>query len=199
MILLREPSCARIRCFLGEQRSLPFSYPEVGASREGTPPGYPLNGELAFGQGDLPQAVGLFEEAPALCRGLGDDTGVAAVLAELGQVAREQENNARAVKLSEEGLALGRRLRDSRVAAIALGTLGRVQRRQGNPEKAIIRHEESLALFREIGHGWAALSPWPTWRSRRSGVGRWSARSPSVRRASRSTGSWATGRGWSWR
>jgi uncharacterized protein (UPF0548 family) len=43
MILLREPSGARIRRSLDEQRTLPFSYPEVGASREGTPPGYPVN------------------------------------------------------------------------------------------------------------------------------------------------------------
>ena len=41
MILLRKPSDSRIRRFLDEQRSLPFSYPEVGASREGAPPGYP--------------------------------------------------------------------------------------------------------------------------------------------------------------
>ena len=43
MILLREPSEACIRRFLEEQRSLPFSYPEVSASRDGAPPGYPTN------------------------------------------------------------------------------------------------------------------------------------------------------------
>ena len=113
-------------------------------------------GELAFGQGDLPQAAGLFEESLALYRGLGDDTGVAAVLAELGQVARAQGNHARAVELSGEGLRLGRRLGDCRVAAIALGTLGRVERHQGNLEDAISRYEESLVHFREIGHGWGS-------------------------------------------
>jgi uncharacterized protein (UPF0548 family) len=53
MILLREPSGARIRRFLDEQRTLPFSYPEVGASREGAQPGYPVNhhrGLLGTGQ-----------------------------------------------------------------------------------------------------------------------------------------------------
>jgi uncharacterized protein (UPF0548 family) len=52
MILLREPSYARIERFLDEQRSSPFSYPEVGASREGAPPGYPINnrrGRLGVG------------------------------------------------------------------------------------------------------------------------------------------------------
>ena len=41
--MLRKPSDARIGRFLDDQRSLPFSYPEVGASREGAPPGYPVN------------------------------------------------------------------------------------------------------------------------------------------------------------
>lgn len=53
MILLREPSEARIKRFLEEQRSLPFSYPEVGASRDGAPPAYPINhrrGRLGTGQ-----------------------------------------------------------------------------------------------------------------------------------------------------
>ena len=62
MILLRKPSDSRIRRFLDEQRSLPFSYPEVGASREGAPPGYPVNhhrGRLGAG----PEAFALAAEA----------------------------------------------------------------------------------------------------------------------------------------
>jgi uncharacterized protein (UPF0548 family) len=43
MISFREPTESRIRHFLVAQRSLPFSYPEVGASRDGAPPGYPIN------------------------------------------------------------------------------------------------------------------------------------------------------------
>jgi hypothetical protein len=53
MILLRNPSDTRIGRFLDDQRSLPFSYPEVGASRDGAPPGYPINqlrGRLAWGR-----------------------------------------------------------------------------------------------------------------------------------------------------
>jgi hypothetical protein len=38
VILLRKPSDARIGRFLDDQRSLSFSYPEVGASREWAPP-----------------------------------------------------------------------------------------------------------------------------------------------------------------
>ncbi len=43
VILLRKPSDARIGRFLDDQCSLPFSYSEVGASRDGVPPGYPVN------------------------------------------------------------------------------------------------------------------------------------------------------------
>ena len=60
MILLREPSHTKIRHFLDGQRSLPFSYPEVGASREGGPPGYGTNhhrGPLGMGQQTFARAV----------------------------------------------------------------------------------------------------------------------------------------------
>ena len=61
MLLLREPSDAKIQHFLDGQRSLPFSYPEVGASRDGAPPGYPINqyrGRLGEGPETFERAVG---------------------------------------------------------------------------------------------------------------------------------------------
>jgi uncharacterized protein (UPF0548 family) len=56
MLLLRKPSEVRIRRFLEAQGKLPFSYSEVGVSRNGAAPGYPINhyrrrigtGEAAF-------------------------------------------------------------------------------------------------------------------------------------------------------
>ncbi len=60
MILLREPSDTQIRRFLDDQRPLPFSYPEVGASRHGAPPGYPINhhrGRLGEGTEVFARAV----------------------------------------------------------------------------------------------------------------------------------------------
>ncbi len=60
MILLRKPSDARIGRFLHNQRSLPFSYPEVGASRDGASPGYPVNqlrGRLGAGPETFARAV----------------------------------------------------------------------------------------------------------------------------------------------
>jgi uncharacterized protein (UPF0548 family) len=60
VLLLREPSHAKIRHFLEAQRSLSFSYPEVGASRDGAPTGYPVNqyrGRLGEGLGAYALAV----------------------------------------------------------------------------------------------------------------------------------------------
>jgi predicted ATPase/transcriptional regulator with XRE-family HTH domain len=113
-------------------------------------------GELAFVQGDLAWAAGRFEESLALYRRLGDEAGIASVLAELGQVARSQGERDRARELSEESLKLARQLRESKAAAIALGTLGRLERDRGNLEAAISLYEESLALFRELGHEWGS-------------------------------------------
>jgi uncharacterized protein (UPF0548 family) len=60
VLLLREPSDAEIQNFLEGQRPLPFSYPDVGASREGTPPGYGANhhrGRLGTGPQTFARAV----------------------------------------------------------------------------------------------------------------------------------------------
>ncbi len=43
MLLLREPTESYVRDFLRSQRDAPFSYEEVGASREGAPPGYTVD------------------------------------------------------------------------------------------------------------------------------------------------------------
>lgn len=43
MFTLSEPSAAQIESFLTEQRNLPFSYREVGASRSQIPKNYPVN------------------------------------------------------------------------------------------------------------------------------------------------------------
>jgi len=60
VLLLREPSDERVRCFLDGQRSLPFSYPEVGASQGRAPSGYAANhdrGRLGTGPQSFARAV----------------------------------------------------------------------------------------------------------------------------------------------
>ena len=60
MLLLREPSDERVRRFLDGQRSLAFSYREVGASRNEAPAGYGVNyhrGRLGTGPQAFARAV----------------------------------------------------------------------------------------------------------------------------------------------
>jgi len=60
VLLLREPSDERVRRFLDGQRSLPFSYPEVGASQGRAPSGYAVNhdrGRLGTGPQSFARAV----------------------------------------------------------------------------------------------------------------------------------------------
>ncbi|MCP9496870.1 MAG: DUF1990 domain-containing protein [Pyrinomonadaceae bacterium MAG19_C2-C3] len=57
MLRLTKPSEKRIRHFLADQQSLPFSYCEVGATRngrEGAPRGYPINHyQVQLGTGEV--------------------------------------------------------------------------------------------------------------------------------------------------
>jgi uncharacterized protein (UPF0548 family) len=60
VLLLREPSDERVRRFLDGQRSLSFSYPEVGASQGRAPSGYAANhdrGRLGTGPQSFARAV----------------------------------------------------------------------------------------------------------------------------------------------
>jgi uncharacterized protein (UPF0548 family) len=60
MFLPRKPSEEQIRHFISRQSKLPFSYPEVGASRETPPSGYTIDHnriELGTGQETFERAV----------------------------------------------------------------------------------------------------------------------------------------------
>ena len=53
VLLLREPSEKFVRDFLRSQRDEPFSYEEVGASRDGAPPGYTVDhNRVRLGSGE---------------------------------------------------------------------------------------------------------------------------------------------------
>lgn len=63
MFLLREPSAERVNAFLRRQKDLPFSYGEVGASRESVaPPGYVVD-RYRVGLGEGPEAYARAVEA----------------------------------------------------------------------------------------------------------------------------------------
>jgi uncharacterized protein (UPF0548 family) len=62
MFLFREPSEERLRAFLEAQKEKPFSYVEVGASKQGAPAAYNLDhNRIKLGEG--PQAFALARRA----------------------------------------------------------------------------------------------------------------------------------------
>ena len=53
MFFIRKPSTATIQQFLTSQRDLPFSYPEVGATKTGAPAGYNIDHHrVQLGEGE---------------------------------------------------------------------------------------------------------------------------------------------------
>lgn len=126
----------------------PTAAPEVRAKA--------LNGAsvLAFQQSDLEQAATLGEDSLAISRTLGDATGIAVRLNNLGNVMREWSEYGRATGLYEESLTLDRNLGNTLGIAITLNNLGSTARHQGDYDRAMALHEESLALRREVGDTW---------------------------------------------
>lgn len=62
MFLFREPSGDAVRRFLSSQKDLPFSYEEVGATREEAPPGYAVD-QYRVKLGEGPEAYERAKEA----------------------------------------------------------------------------------------------------------------------------------------
>jgi predicted ATPase/class 3 adenylate cyclase len=108
-------------------------------------------GVLAYYQGDYPAARGRHEESLAIKRELGDRSGVAASLLNLGNVAHGQGDFASARALLEESLAIRRELGDRRGIAWSLNNLGNVTLDQGDFASARTLFEECLPISRELG------------------------------------------------
>jgi predicted ATPase/DNA-binding SARP family transcriptional activator len=118
-------------------------------------------GRLAWMQGDYTAARALHEESLAICRELGDKSGLAASLTGLVYVVVEQGDYAAARALQGESLAICRELGDKPGVALSLVGLGYVAWLRGDYAAARTLHEESLAICRELGDkSGLALSLW---------------------------------------
>jgi predicted ATPase/DNA-binding SARP family transcriptional activator len=106
---------------------------------------------LAYRQGDLEPAKASWDEALGLYRGVGDTTGVARSIGELGSVAASEQDYERAVTLYEESAALFRDLSDPMRLAAVLGNLGAIANIQGGYERGRPLIEEALELNRGLG------------------------------------------------
>jgi predicted ATPase/DNA-binding CsgD family transcriptional regulator len=117
---------------------------------------------LAVNQVDYERAEALCQESLALCRELGDQTGIAYSLYLLAWVTRDRDNFSAARSFVEEALALFRDLGDKENIVWSLFALASLDTIQGEYTRACALLEESLTLFREqgnkIGLAWSLYS-----------------------------------------
>jgi predicted ATPase/DNA-binding CsgD family transcriptional regulator len=109
-------------------------------------------GLLLYFRGDYDRAEELCRESLALCRKVGDRTGIATSLTNLGMIVEWRSNYAVARSLAEEALTLWRELDAKHVyLGFTLTILAGVTIKQGEYAEARVLAEEAAALLREIG------------------------------------------------
>ncbi len=102
-------------------------------------------------QGDLSEALLLYEEALGILEQLGDLGGKAATLAQMAGVLVTRGDLDGAMRLYEEALALKEQLGDVRGKAATLHQMAIVLARRGDLNGAMRLYEESLALKEQLG------------------------------------------------
>jgi len=105
---------------------------------------------LTYKQGDYPTAQAYYEQSLLLCRELGERTGAAVALLNLGQVALASGNDGHAQSYLDESLATFQELGAKVYSAYTLACLGYIARRAGAIERAKARLAESLVLMQEL-------------------------------------------------
>ncbi len=126
---------------------------KAGAEERTRERAYVLNaaGVLSYHQGDYPAAKAFYEESLAIRRELGDRSGIAGSLGNLGSVTASQGDHPAARALLEESLAIYRELGDRFGIASSSNNLGNIAKNQDDCPAARARFEESLAIHRELG------------------------------------------------
>jgi predicted ATPase/Tfp pilus assembly protein PilF len=117
-----------------------------------------LRSSVAYAAGVLADAAGRyeaarahFEENLAAARALGDDSGVANSLNNLGIVSLRRGDYDAARRFYTESLSFWRRVGHRYAVALSLNNLGNVASLQKEHETARTFYEESLAVFCELG------------------------------------------------
>lgn len=113
-------------------------------------------GTIALFRGDYSQARLFYEECLAMRRelmsqGIGDMSGIAGALGNLGLVAWSLDDHAAAYALTRESLEVLRELGDRHGVARSLTGLGAIAYSQGNHLDAKASYTEALHLFEEFG------------------------------------------------
>lgn len=111
-------------------------------------------GTMAWHQRDYRQAIAHHQAALSLYQGLGDQSGVAFALNNLGVQAMDQGDHERAAEFLEQSLRLAQALGAKAIMLYPRHNLGTMAKRQKNYERAAILYEENLVLCRELGDPW---------------------------------------------
>jgi predicted ATPase/DNA-binding SARP family transcriptional activator/DNA-binding CsgD family transcriptional regulator len=106
-------------------------------------------GFMAIFQGD-PRARSLLEEGLALSKDLGDESGLAISISDLGHAVVHSGDQQRLAKLRKEAEALLRESLDRRARAHLVFFLGLAAASEGDHEQVAVRTEEALTLYREL-------------------------------------------------
>jgi predicted ATPase/tetratricopeptide (TPR) repeat protein/DNA-binding XRE family transcriptional regulator len=107
---------------------------------------------LLSGLGSFGEAHVFCDEAIALYRSLGDDSGLAASLTSLGIILQFRGELDRAESAHEEGLALRRKRGDDAGAANSLSNLASVAYSKNDLTRSSALGEESVAIYRRLGN-----------------------------------------------
>ena len=108
-------------------------------------------GGAALRQGQIDEAVTLFEEARAIYAAAGDRAGVARTLNNLASAISDGPDPKRTRALYDEGLRIARSIGEQDLVARFLNNIAIQERRAGNLQASLTLNQESLAIRREIG------------------------------------------------
>jgi tetratricopeptide (TPR) repeat protein len=106
---------------------------------------------LANNHGNYSEAAQLYNQSLALLKELGDKSGVATSLHQLGILAHNQSNYSEAARLYQESLGIKRELGDKSGVAASLHQLGILAQGQGDNSEATRLCKESLEIAKELG------------------------------------------------
>src|SRR6476661_1519155 len=103
-------------------------------------------------QGEVAQAIALYEESLELTRKIGDVLGKAATLHEIAGIYADRGEVAKAIAFYEQSLELKEQIGDVQGKAATLHQLAIIYANQGEVAKAIALYEKSLELQEQIGN-----------------------------------------------
>ncbi len=106
---------------------------------------------ILYELGDREDALKKYTEVMDMMKKLGDKSGMATVLLNLGKKYQDQGNNMEAIKLYRQSLNIKEELGDKKGIAQSWLNIGMIHHGQGNNKEANKLLQQSLKIFQELG------------------------------------------------